>query len=354
MRFLYKIYSEYDGFTPQKIPERMLPGNRLALGWRTYADVLEPGHEVWVYFHGRRVRQPGVYAKGFVESVDPDTQQVIMRVRESSVGDPLTDAAMSARIAGVVRLRGRQVFVAPDELEPEAPCALDNCRNRRCGQCARWRRLPTVDPETYRHPHRLRGVEAYIPGYWVIPAMCFMYRGGGRIAPTIETSSRMFYDFKLGEEAYAFPLALGMYEALRHQRELQFDAIVPVPLSPDKAAAGQFHRTRALSRELARLLGVRVVEALSLRQPISKRVMRNAGATPSRFERSYAENVVVNDRLARAERVLLIDDVCTWGSTLRVCAAALRRAYPQLTVVAATAGQMIVTDVVTQVDALRP
>lgn len=353
MKFLYKIYSEYDGFTPQQIPVRMLPGKRLALGWRLYADVLERGHEVWVYFHGRRVRPDGVYVKGFVESVDVRAQQVILRVREYSTADPLTDQVMSARIAQVVSVRGRQVFVAPDALEPEAPCVLDSCRNRRCERCARWRGLPVIDENSCAMPHRLRGVEAYVPGYWVIPAMCFLYRGGGRIAGPVEASSRMFYSFKLGQDAYAYPLALGIYKALRQQVDLEFDAVVPVPLSPDKAAAGQLHRTRSLARELARLLGTGVADELSLAERVSKRGMLSNGATVSQFERAYRRALRTSERLQRARRVLLFDDVGTRGSTLKVCAEEIRRTYPAVSVVAATAGQIILTDLVRHEAELR-
>jgi hypothetical protein len=346
MKFLYKIYSGYDGFTPRKIPERMLDGGRLVLGWTRYADVLELGHEVWVYFHGPRVAPPGVYVKGFVRAVDDAARQVILQVRELDTKTPLTDAEMSARIAEVVRRPyGRQVFVAPEELEPVAVCTLDNCRERRCDRCARWNKLPIISYDDYQWPARLGNVDEYFPGYWVVPSMCFLYRGGGRIAPAIEAGSRMFYQFKLGEAAYAFPLARGLYEALRRSGELDFGAVVPVPLSPDKSK--ELHRTRELARELARLLGTRVIEVLSLANPISKRRMRNDGVSVAQFERAYMRELRIDESWAGTSRVLLVDDVCTHGSTLKLCATLLRRTYPEMEVVAGTAGQMIVKEAVT-------
>lgn len=50
--------------------------------------------------------------------------------------------------------------------------------------------------------------------------------------------------------------------------------------------------------------------------------------------------------LAATKRVLLVDDVCTEGSTLRECGTAISQAYPDVEVVAATAGQMTVKQVV--------
>ena len=46
--------------------------------------------------------------------------------------------------------------------------------------------------------------------------------------------------------------------------------------------------------------------------------------------------------------MLLIDDVCTEGSTLRACTAGLRAKNPELQVAAATAGQMTVRAAVTR------
>jgi hypothetical protein len=51
LKFLYKIYSGYDGFTPARIPERLLPRSILRLSWARYMDSVEVGDEVWIYFH---------------------------------------------------------------------------------------------------------------------------------------------------------------------------------------------------------------------------------------------------------------------------------------------------------------
>ena len=55
----------------------------------------------------------------------------------------------------------------------------------------------------------------------------------------VRRSSELFYRFKTGEAALSFPLALGMHRALAKARRLDFDVIVPVPLSPDKAKRGE-------------------------------------------------------------------------------------------------------------------
>jgi len=42
MKFLYKIYSGYDGFRPAVMPDR-IHNHRLRLGWKHYIDVVEKG-----------------------------------------------------------------------------------------------------------------------------------------------------------------------------------------------------------------------------------------------------------------------------------------------------------------------
>jgi predicted amidophosphoribosyltransferase len=81
---------------------------------------------------------------------------------------------------------------------------------------------------------------------------------------TLLVTNQLFYRFKVGMAGLVFPLALGIYKALRERGLLDFDCIVPTPLSPDKAAAGEINRTALLANELARLLGTRVADVLQL------------------------------------------------------------------------------------------
>jgi len=128
---------------------------------------------------------------------------------------------------------------------------------------------------------------------------------------------------------------------------VDFDAVVPIPLSPDKEAQGEIHRTRLLGKELARLLGTRFSEVLSLKCPISKHKLRiTSGLTAGQFEARYSQALVVDDKVRNYNRILLVDDVCTEGSTFSSAIGRLRGAKPELEITAAAAGQMIVKAVV--------
>jgi hypothetical protein len=77
LKFLFKIHSGFDGFQPKKIPERLISGRKLELGWDAYLDSVEMGDEVWVYFHGPHQFDRGVYAKGFVTDIDFQRHKVV-------------------------------------------------------------------------------------------------------------------------------------------------------------------------------------------------------------------------------------------------------------------------------------
>lgn len=122
---------------------------------------------------------------------------------------------------------------------------------------------------------------------------------------------------------------------------LDFDCVIPVPLSPDKAKNRELHRTRALAQELARLVGADVLEALSLVKPVSKKDLRvRQGMSAPAFEDAYSAALRVASGL-EFRRALLVDDVATDGSTLRCAYLALKREVPTGKVATSTAGLMI-------------
>ena len=106
MKFVYKINSGYDGFRPAVIPDRLEADGRLALRWDRYIDSVEEGSEVWVYFKGPRLAE-GIYARGRVTSIDRAKAQVLIRVDSFATDEPLIAPDEDARIAELVRPKGR-------------------------------------------------------------------------------------------------------------------------------------------------------------------------------------------------------------------------------------------------------
>ena len=342
MKFLYKIHSSYDGFRPAELPNRMRD-RRLRLGWRHYIDVVEKGWECWVYFHGPHRFENGVYAKGIVDGIDLEVSEVCLRVREHSTAAPITSRETSERVAVVVAPRSRQVFLWPDDWTVAPRCETTACKERRCGDCETWEKLPLIGEGEAAAPARLLfedvRYEDVVPAHWIVPRRCYWTR----IRAEVLELTKRFTEFKLGEMAYAFPFALSMFEQLRRRDLLQFDYVVPIPLSPDKAGKGEKHRTRELAKELGHLLAVAVREMLCLSSSVSKRRMQRY--TPARFEQRYREALQATVP-ADARRILLVDDVMTRGSTAAEALYAINKQRPEAAVVVATAGQMIVKEAV--------
>lgn len=357
MKYVYKIHSGFDGFTPACLPDRMA-GNVVPLGWKRYVDTVEPGDEIWVYFHGPQKYANGVYAKGIAKEVQYEERTVLLSITEHDTRAPLTDPEMSARVATVVKTRYQQVFVLPEELDRVPVCtvatAADSCAARHCSSCPAWRSLPLVQTRILNIPHRLSGhVDVFVPAYWVIPNRSFLYKGGKTIRRGVRRSSELFMRYKTGEANLAHALALGMRRALARANSLEADAIVPVPLSPDKAKRNELHRTLHLARELSHLMGVPVRQWLTLTQPVSKRSLRTGlGYGAASFEDAYREQLTVAPGVSGAERIIVVDDVCTEGSTLRTCGDVLKQQRRDLFVVAATAGQMTMKQVVGEPNSL--
>ena len=169
----------------------------------------------------------------------------------------------------------------------------------------------------------------------------------------MQDATGRFADFKLGETSYAYPFARSIFEQLRRRDLLEFDYIAPIPLSPDKAQNGEKHRTRALAKELGRLLAVPMREMLQLTESISKRRMLSQGRTVAEFERAY-DRALRATVPADARRILLVDDVLTRGSTVAQALKSLRREQPAVTIVVATAGQMILKEAVVDDGGFKP
>ena len=344
MRYLYKINSAFDGFKPSRIPDRLQDGRLLILGWAKYLDAVRLRDEVWIVFIGRGFEN-GVYVQGLVESINSAAGEVTLRVRKQSSTCPLSDPATSAALVAAVSVRYRQVFLWPADRQIMMNCKADNCLQRLCLNCDDWGGMPQIEANHFRPPASIRNVTA-APGYWIIPPRCFLYYNGRQPAPWIRRATDMFAAFKVGEKRYAFPFAAGIHAALKERGEDGFEAIVPIPLSPEKADARELDRAATLAAELGRLVGVPSRPLLTLDGPISKRRMLTQGYTKGQFMSRYRQLLRVNPLIADLNRIILLDDVITYGSTLSVAISAIKEVNPAIEIIVAAAGQMVVKDAV--------
>lgn len=118
------------------------------------------------------------------------------------------------------------------------------------------------------------------------------------------------------------PLAGLLEETLRARGDLDFDALVPVPMSRGKLRRRGYNQAELLARELSKKIAISCRPSLLVR--------RRAGQTQSTLARKE-RRANVREAFRASKKVdglalLLVDDITTTGETLRACARELVRA----------------------------
>jgi ComF family protein len=103
------------------------------------------------------------------------------------------------------------------------------------------------------------------------------------------------------------------------------DLLVPVPLHSSRERRRGFNQAALLARSLGERVDVPVAGRLLRRTRATSPQVRTAGAAARRANVAGAFAVAEQSRVP-GRTVLLVDDVCTTGATLRACADALRTA----------------------------
>jgi ComF family protein len=119
------------------------------------------------------------------------------------------------------------------------------------------------------------------------------------------------HDF-LGE-----PLAMLLAETLRDR---DFDAIVPVPMARAKERRRGYNQADLLARTLARRIGIDCAPSLLVRSTDRE----TQSTLPKRDRAANVRGVFSTSPRVNDKSILIVDDICTTGETLRACAATLR------------------------------
>ena len=117
-------------------------------------------------------------------------------------------------------------------------------------------------------------------------------------------------------------LAALLEETLRARGDLAFDAVVGVPMGRARERRRGYNQAELLARALARRLGAACDMTL-----LTRRAERATQSTlPKRERAANVRQAFAASSRVKGTSILVVDDICTTGETLRACATALRRA----------------------------
>jgi ComF family protein len=117
-------------------------------------------------------------------------------------------------------------------------------------------------------------------------------------------------------------LASLLESTLRARADASFDAIVAVPMSSAKQRRRGYNQAELLARALALRLGARCDMTLLTRR--EERATQSM--LPKRERAANVRGAFAASSRVKGKAILVVDDICTTGETLRACAHALRGA----------------------------
>lgn len=144
-------------------------------------------------------------------------------------------------------------------------------------------------------------------------AMAFAYVYLGPVAGIVR---RMKYG---GVSRLAAFMGEDMVRAWRFLEPIGADMVVSVPMYPSRRRQRGGNHAEQLAMDVARRLELPCVDALARVRNTPQQAMLDDDARRSNLSGAFALKAPVRDR-----RVILVDDVCTTGTTARACAAQLK------------------------------
>jgi predicted amidophosphoribosyltransferase len=333
----------------------MMSSYSLTYNWNQYFDEVSKGDIVFTYFTGPGEFSAGIYLISRVIQIDG--RSVVGKIKNYNVKEPLVPPDSFEKFKSQILTRNRgSVFVIPpfadaffeNVYRQETTSELDIPSGVDCQDCHKgiehakcsWRDLEYLVNWPREVVTQVPGYTALTAAYWIVP------RQAHWLSETSSTHriSSMFYAFKAGYMKYALMFATGIELAIRRHPSMKgiaFDAILSVPLSPEKKENGEPDRVSEICKILSGKLGVPYLEnGLILSKHVSRTQYKKSGKGAIPFKQDYSSALSASSKVLEHKILLIVDDVITDGLTLRVVARKLRATVPDCSLFAATAGIM--------------
>lgn len=119
---------------------------------------------------------------------------------------------------------------------------------------------------------------------------------------------------------YDTPLAGLLHETLRERGDFAFDAIVPIPMTSAKERRRGYNQAELLARALAERTGIPSERLLTKTRDGASQSTLAKEERAANVHKAFAASPET-----RKKSILLVDDICTTGETLRACARELQK-----------------------------
>ena len=357
MYYLYRINSGYDGFTPKEIPRRIENKRYLTYNWKQYFDQVTRGDIVFTYFFGRKVSR-GIYLISKAVKL-LGRNKVKAKVLDYDRKEPIIPQEEFAKYSRYIFNRPRgSVFVIPPFLESifdrilqkRVSSDIEISEEIDCYTCFEKNSFPCERCSIFDRDYLInweKEVKLHIPGYvrvispfWIIPKQSHWTRTSIRK----HVISKIFYSFKSGYTLYIRLFARGIIKAIKNDpvaKQVKFDYMLGIPLSPKKKKEGEIDRVRLVCLELSKLTGIKYLpKGLTLSKHISRKEYRYY-YSDRKFINQFQKRLKLDIKKSlKKKNVLIIDDVITDGKTLQATCEKIKGRYPNCCLYAATCGIM--------------
>ncbi|MEA1958177.1 MAG: ComF family protein, partial [Chloroflexota bacterium] len=152
---------------------------------------------------------------------------------------------------------------------------------------------------------------------WDIDGIRSIFKYGGVVRQAI---IQFKYD---NVKALAEPLAVLMSGYVK-THPLPADIIIPVPIHSHRLRERGYNQSSLLAQRLSRLTSVPMAEGVLIRTRNTPPQAKSSSLVDRRA--NMVDAFTCNRRRVAGKRILLIDDVCTSGTTLNSCAKPLKAA----------------------------
>jgi ComF family protein len=133
---------------------------------------------------------------------------------------------------------------------------------------------------------------------------------------------RVLHAFKFEKHDFLDSALASLLDSLLLARgDCRFDAVVPVPMSRAKERRRGYNQAELLARALARRAGIGCSLLLTKREERETQSSLDRDARAANVRGAFGAAAE-----AKGKSILVVDDICTTGETLRACAKELTRA----------------------------